>query len=120
MKVEFGLKTPDFSSTHQPRIVQLILNADMRFRHNGLSDLAKKAGVEVENLSEGHFVVFINAKRNYLALYGARNLLACLKLNRGHIDMEIIQTIPKIFMSKGRIDYDHALQILLEKKLIRS
>jgi hypothetical protein len=113
------LKAPDFSLARSLRIVQLILDADMRCRHDGLAKVAKDAGVDVDTLTDGQFVVYLNRKRNYLCLYGSRNLLASVRLKTGTIDVDTIRFIPGIFMAKGRLDYNDALRKALELKLPR-
>lgn len=101
------------------KIVQVFLGADMRCSHHGLAELAKQNKIDVHNLEQGEFVLFVNNEKNKLKLYATNNIIAYLALEKGHIDMRTIALIPKSFTASGRIEYDKALRTVLERELVR-
>lgn len=99
------------------RALQIFLNADLRCSHEGLTIIAKKEKIDVDKLVPGEYVIFINTQKNKVKLYAANQIVAYLRLPRGHIDLRVIQLIPKAFESKGRIDYDQSLKEMLQREL---
>lgn len=97
--------------------MRVFLNADMRNQHDGMKALAKSEKIDIEKLEVGEIVLFINSEKNRIKLFGAKNVLAYLKLDRGKIDMRTIALIPKAFSGSGKIDYDKALKEVLTKEL---
>jgi len=101
------------------KALQVFLHSDLRCGHEGLAAIAKKEKINVNKLAVGEYVIFINTERNKVKLYAANNVVAYLKLPRGHIEMRTISLIPKAFAASGRIDYDELLRETLEGALLR-
>lgn len=99
------------------KLLRVFLNADLRCAHDGLKAMAKKQKVKLEELKEGELVLFVNAERNRIKLFGANNVLAYLKLDRGRIDFRTISLIPRAFSASGKIDYDSALKEVITKAI---
>lgn len=101
------------------RVLQIFLNHDLRNGHDGLSGIAKEAGIDTRKLVPGQYVAFINAKKDKLKLYAANGVVAYLKLEAGRkIDERVIRELPRVFQG-GRIDYDKALKEVVETALAR-
>lgn len=98
-------------------ILQVFLNADLRCGHDGLAQLAKKHGMNVAKIESGQFLIFINGQRSKVKIYAASNVIAYLKLDKGRLNMDTIREIPRVFAAKGRMDYDEALKLAVEKSL---
>ncbi len=102
------------------RVVQVFIGADLRGQHPSLTKLCRKNGIDVTTLLPGHYVIFINSKRNRLKVFAANNVLAYLKMPEGqYLDMRTIQYIPQAFTASGNIDYNKALKETVEKALAR-
>ncbi len=102
------------------QILQCFLNADLRCGHDGLASLAKKHDLNVTKLIPGQYVVFINSARNRLKVYAASNVIAYLKLaTGGRIDLNTVREIPRVFNGSGKIDYEEALRIAVNKSLAK-
>lgn len=91
------------------RIVRCFMNADLRKGHDGLSGLAKEmANIDVNNLTPGEYVVFINTHKNKIKVYAANQVIAYHR-HRGRIDMNTIRLIPRSFTGSG-MNYDEMLK----------
>lgn len=119
MNAVTAIKSPDFSRSPSGRIVQVFFGADMRCSHKGLGGLAKQHKIEVDALTAGQYVVFINKAKTYVKIYAASGVLAAWKSSRGRIDMRVISQIPKSFLSSGEPTYDNALRKVLEVALAK-
>lgn len=109
------VKKPNFADTNKPKITQVFLGADMRCSHYGLSVLAKSYGIDTEKLPKNHMLVFINRAQTHLKVYVSGNIIAHTK--RKKISLDAIKEIPYAFSYHGKVDYDSALKISLEKQL---
>lgn len=89
----------------------------MRNRFDGLSEIAKKNGIDVQKLKPGQFLVFINSEKTMITVYAANNIIASHRSTRGRIDERAIALIPETFLMKGRLDYDDALRDTLVQEL---
>ena len=99
--------------------MQVFLNTDLRMGHPGLSKLAIKNKLNPDTLADGEYILFINSKKNKLKLYAAKEIVAYLRLKTGVLDMRAISIIPRVFESRGRVDYDEAIREVLTKELAR-
>lgn len=100
------------------RIVQVFLNVDFRYGHDGLTVYALKNKVDVKQLNNGQYVVFVNTRRDKVKVYAANNIVAYMQLPRGRkVDMGVIRLIPKAFSNSGNLDYDGMLKDVIEKSL---
>ena len=102
----------------KPFVRQAFLDVSMVNRHNGFSRIAKDAGIDIAKLKHGEFVLFINADRTKIAVFGASGTLTYVYHPEGHkISTLIINKLPEIFGGKEYFDYDSALKPFLEEYL---
>lgn len=100
------------------KLLRVFLEADLRCSHEGLAKIAKDNKINVDNITPGECVIFINSSRNRLKLYAANNIIAYLRLQPKQIlDFRTISLIPAAFNASGRLDYDKALKTLIEGKV---
>lgn len=101
------------------RIVQVFTNCDLRYGHNGLTDICHKKDLKVDELSPGEMIIFLNKKTTMLKAFGAGNTILVVKRPKG-ISLEAISRMPLIFNISKRMDYDAALfQFFKEKTFVR-
>jgi hypothetical protein len=97
------------------RVLRVILNTNLGNGHDGLKKIAAKvAGIGIEKLQAGEYLVFINSARDKMKVYASGNIIAYLRLPRGQIlNLATIQEIPRVFRGDGQIDYPAALKSAL-------
>jgi|SRR5581483_109634 len=101
------------------RVLQVFLNADLRCSHDGLTEIAKKGGLNVKELKPGQYVVFLNAAKNRMKLYAANNVVAYFKSPEGGIiDPRTLCDLPRAFNGTS-INYEAALKEALVKVFAR-
>ncbi len=97
------------------RVVRYFADADMRAGYDGLTRIAKKEDVDIPNLGQGEFVVFVNRQRNKMKLCTQNDIVAYMRMGRGQkIDPRVIQYLPRYFDGKS-FDYDAAMRRVLQK-----
>lgn len=100
-------------------IIQCFLNTSMINGHDGLTAIAKKAGIKVSSITPGSYVVFVNAAQDRIKVFAANNVVAYVRLGRGRkVDLRVIREIPQVF-SGASINYDEALEKVVTKALNR-
>lgn len=108
-EVAFGPKAPQ-------RIVRYFPDTPLGNAHNGLAIIAGKHRIDVQNLSKGEYVIFVNKKQTALKMYAPGNVIAHLKTPHDtKLDPRIISLIPRFFDGK-KIDYDAAIENILRKE----
>jgi hypothetical protein len=101
--------------THQ-KILRYFPETDMRNGHDGLTKIAQKQGIRVDQLGLGEFVLFVNRNLNHAKLFTPGNVIAHLRMpNRHKIDPRTISLIPKFF-NGTKINYTGALKEVLYKE----
>jgi len=106
------------------RLLHIIPDTDMRARHEGLADWAKKNGVRWKNLKPGDIVAFLNTKRDRIMVLGVLDeedsygLLGYYRAPHGRVMPEAIQYIPKVF-GGGRFNMNEATREALTEILER-
>ncbi len=101
------------------KIIRYFPDTDLRNAHAGLALIAKKYKVDVEDLTPGEFVVFINTKHTVLKMYASSGVIAHLKMKQGHkINPKTIAMIPRYF-NGSTIKYDDALREVIETDIGR-
>jgi len=103
------IRKPDVGrvvSGHSGRLAQVILNVDLRNGHEGLLEIARKAGVDIDKLPVGHYVCFVNPQLNRfkimtLAPNRRGTIIAYYKQFEGRIERETIQSLPQAFGVSG-------------------
>lgn len=102
------------------RLIQAFRDIDMRLAFDGLTDVCKKAGIELKSLKPGEYVAFFNSKRTYLKLATANNVIASRRMDHGRFyDLTCINGIIEAFQNTGKIDYDKVLRNKLTEMLGR-
>lgn len=101
------------------RVLQIFLNCDLRCAHDGLSEIARRQGIDVRTLNRGHYLCFLNAAKDRLKMFASGNIVAYLKAPKGsRIDLRLLCEIPKAFNGVS-IDHDAALKEALRKIFAR-
>lgn len=100
-------------------IVQLFTNVSMRYAHNGLADIAKEVGIDVETLQPGQYVVFLNTAQDRVKVYSSRGVLAYYRSETGRIQPQAIANIPEAFLGPSHLEWDVGLRRALEQILSR-
>lgn len=89
--------------------------ADLRCRHAGLAEIAKKElKLDVTKLKPGEMVMFINSSWTGFVLYCANNVLLHHKRPDGKtLNIKALMVVPQ-FMEGQRINYEAALKATIE------
>lgn len=98
------------------RIVRFFPDVDMRNGHDGLTELARSHKINVSDLVNGEYCLFLNRKLTHVKLFAPGNVIAHLKLpDNKKIDPSTIALIPRFF-DGSKINYDKALSEAIRKK----
>lgn len=120
MQLRTSTYSPKAEMPRGGRLKQAFQDIDMRLSFDGLTELAKKAGIDLNQLEPGEYVAFFNANRNYLKVAAANNVIASRRLPHGRFyDLTCIRGIIEAFQNTGKIDYDTVLKGKLTKLLER-
>lgn len=93
------------------RIVQVFQDCDLRCSHMGLSEIAKKAKIDLGKLAPGEYVVFFNTSRTHVKIAAAFGTLAHRRSEHGRFfDASCIVSVVRAFHNTGRLDYDEAIK----------
>ena len=90
------------------RVVQVFFNSDLRCGLDGLTIIAKKAGVNSDDLSDGEFLVFINKKKNMMRVFHG-NMFTHYRPESGRVNYGMIQHLPRSF-NGTKFDFSEALK----------
>ncbi len=108
-------------------IRQVFLNVNMGNRFDGLSEIAKKAGIVLNQLQTWDYLIFVNAARDKVAMLvgpqeGAnvnRQTMAYVRLPAGRrLNLMAIREIPRVFDGKA-LNYDAALEKAIDSSLAK-
>lgn len=98
------LAKPDARGVIDPggRLVQVILDTDLRNGHDGLLELGRKNGVNWAAMRPGQYVAFINRQLDRFILLGVSPsrrgaVVVYYKSYSGRVDREEMQSIPQAF-----------------------
>jgi len=100
------------------RVIRIFKDTNMQNQHDGLAKIAMKNKVRVDQLGQGEHVVFINKACNYIKMYSANGVLTSKK-EKGTINMHSIEMIPLCFDPDGKLNWDKADRLALEKQLAK-
>lgn len=104
------------------RVLHVIEGSDLRCRHQGLRDLAKKQGCDFSKFKVGDIVVFLNNDKTHLAILvmldeaESFGFLGQYKSPHGRVPPEAIFFIPQALGMKG-FEMNKAIKCGLEKLL---
>lgn len=104
------------------RLLHVFWDVDMRARHEGLTMLAKKEGLDVKKLKPGEMCCFLNRKQDRLMVLAGVNeedtygVLGYYRSPHGRLDQMAIQYIPEAFGSEG-LDMKAAIRKALEARI---
>lgn len=83
--------------------------------HNGLSKLAKDAGIDPAKLKPGEYLMFVNKSQTALKMYTPGNVVAHLKMpGTQKLNPRTITMLPRFFNGK-EINYNGALREAFRK-----
>jgi hypothetical protein len=101
-------------------IIRYFPNTHMCYQHASLADIARDAGLRVENLRPGEFLVFMNRPQTALKVLGVGGTLIYFRMPGTEvINPEIIPLIP-FFVCGGKLNYQGALKEVITKSFDRS
>lgn len=100
------------------KVVHCFQKVDMRNQHDGLTRIAQKSKVRLDQLGAGEHVIFINANLNKVKMYSASGVLSYKRSDGGCLNLGMIEQIPLCFEG-GKVDWDKAEKLALEKQLAR-
>jgi hypothetical protein len=99
-----------------PIILKIFINVDLRCAHKGLGALAQSQKIDVQRLSPGEFLMFMNRARSAVKILGASHLLVHLKSGSNKaISEEALITIPRLF-SGSDFDFKRAARLDLVRE----
>lgn len=104
------------------RAVNIFMGADLRSGYSGLRDLLKKNKIDFNNLNSEEAYIFVNRSKTSLKVLSYNHVVSYLRsedTNRP-FDMEALNEIPRAFKADGTIDYNKALKLSLEARLLKS
>lgn len=97
------------------RLVRYFPESDLRMGYEGLKKLAKKEGLDLQNLGAGEFAAFVNRDRTKVKLCTGADVLAYMRMPRGaKLDPRTIQLLPRFFNGQ-KINYDAAIRTVLRE-----
>lgn len=100
------------------KIVRCFFDTHMGLAHDGLREVAKRQGLNLDKLERGEFVVFINTSKDRLKIFATKNTFAYWRAQKGmKLDLQVICEIPRVFNGSDIGDYDKALESALVHKL---
>lgn len=104
------------------RIVQVILNADLRNSHDGLLELARKAGVNLRRLAIGEYIVFLNPQRNRFKILapapgGRGTLVISYKSYAGRVEREDMEAVPLALGVRRKLSTGDRIAERLDERL---
>lgn len=89
----------------------------MALAHDGLSEIAKRAGIKITELDSGEYIVFVNRAKDRFKIYAAQNVIAYWRARKGdRLDLRVIREIPRVFNGSAIGEYDKALERVLASK----
>jgi len=101
------------------RIAKLIEGVHMGLGHQGLAALsAKELGIDVEKLTDGDLLLFINRRGDKLKVLGGKDrVIGYIRAPGGSKLMkDALQYLPQTFGGQG-FSYERAVRIALTKRL---
>lgn len=98
------------------RIIRVFLNVDMRNQHTGLTNVALRENISLKKLKLNEHVIFINNKKNRLKMFSSNGLLSYLKSDKGALNLNLIEQIPRCFNENETINWTKAQRLALEKQ----
>jgi hypothetical protein len=103
------------------KLLIVVPDADMRSRHTGLWEQAKKHGIKQEELKKGDIVAFLNSAKDRiatLAVTGEKDSLGVVSYYvspHGRVEPYAIQYIPECMGASGGLDMTKATRKALEE-----
>lgn len=92
------------------KIIRYIPEANLRGGYDSLRILAKKSGIDLLNIGQGEFVVFVNRKKDKMKVATQNDVVAYHRTHNGNkINPLVISRLPKYF-SGGVISYEGAIK----------
>lgn len=100
------------------RLLRVFFDTFMGYQHDGLYAIAKRQGIDLDDLREGECVVFVNRRFNRVKVYGPNNTFAYSRVYDGELDATAIQHIPNTF-NGTRINLDQATRQAITERFER-
>ncbi|HNA61513.1 MAG TPA: hypothetical protein PKW79_00345 [Rhabdochlamydiaceae bacterium] len=102
------------------QILAIFHDVHMSLNHDGLSSIAKTKNIDVNRLSPGQFVIFINKNKNRFKVYAPNSVLAYYRDPENRvITTQALQYIPLAF-GAGGFEFKKSLEKTLTQLLKRA
>lgn len=99
-------------------ILQIFHDTDLRNSHVGLSQIAKKHGIDVTKIRNKEHLLFLNAAKTKVKLYSSHGLVSYYLSPSGKLNLHMIEELPSAF-GAGGFDFKKAERLALDKLLAR-
>ncbi len=98
------------------KIIRIFSDVDLRNGHDGLNSLAAEKKIKLNDLADGEFVFFLNAKKDKIRIFCSRDAFISWRSPSGKIRMEMLKELPLAFNGR-EFDFRGAMRKSLEKSL---
>lgn len=104
------------------KVIQCFMNVNFANQHDGLTSIAKKAGLAVDKQEKGDLIVFLNRDQTKVKILapsgGGGPLVLAYARFRSRIDLAAVQYLSLAF-DGGKINFDEALKKAVEAALVK-
>ena len=110
---------PNFAKApKQAKLMNIVFGADLRRGHPGLSEQARKLGINLQTLNPGEFVAFVNNKKSGIKFFaGGTNMLGYFKMpGSQQFNVKVLRVLPRYF-SGGQLHYQAALEEIIRNEV---
>lgn len=96
-------------------IARVFMDCHMGWGFQGLGKVCKQAKVNLSNLGDGDFIIFLNRKCTSFKLLAGQHYLVYYK-HSGRIPLEAIRHLPSTF-GGSKFEFDKAVEKALRSKI---
>lgn len=104
------------------KVTQCFLNVHMSLAHQGLTAIAKSAGIKIEKLDRGNLIVFLNRRQDKIKVLAPSGvggpIVMAYAVFDHRINLEAIQYLSLAF-DGSKLNFDLALKTAVEMALVR-
>lgn len=104
------------------KAVNIFLGVDLRSGYGGLRELLKKHKISFDDLSREEVYIFVNRAKTSVKVLSYNHVVSYLRscdTNRP-FDIAALNEIPRAINANGTLNYDKALRLSLEARLLKS
>ncbi len=85
------------------QFLKVFFDVNMACQHPGLTGIARRHGIKVNNLERGQWLVFFNGGLNKVKFLGAGGVLGYYRVGRRHLTMSDLSALHEAFGYLGGI-----------------